>query len=173
MPNRPLMTVKEFRRVVLGGLSPAALNEDLKIALRERCRETPVHEIVEALGSPARINLELIVDAAEYGRADMIEALVKAVPVEKAQDYFDRALIGVAVNDFATPQDYLRIAQVLIEHGADPEAYENTCRQLCGTSAAKEPLYTLFCDVIDAREAARDRMWQEEFKKQKSARPAR
>lgn len=170
MPHRPLMTVKEFRRIVLGGLSPATLNEDLKIALRERCRQTPVHEIVEALGSPSRINLELIVDAAEYGRTDVIEALVKAVPVEEAQDYFDRALIGVAVNDFASPQDYLQIAHMLINHGADPEAYENTCRQLCGASAAKEPIYELFCDVIEAREEARDRQWRAEFQKQKSAR---
>lgn len=172
MPNRDFMSIEDFRSAVLAGLSPAALNEDLKAAVRGRCRETPVRDIVAALGKPARIDLEIIVDAAEYGNVDVIEALVGVVPAQEAQDYFDRALIGLAVNDFASPQEYLKIAQTLIAHGADPEAYETTCRQLAGSSAKKEPIHSLFCDVIDAREAARDRAWQAELR-QRAASPRR
>lgn len=163
MPNRELMSTEEFRRAVFSGLSPATLNEDLKYALRERCHATPVREIIEALGEPARIDLEIIVDAAEYGRVDMIEALVGVVPAGEAQDYYDRALIGLAVNDYASPQEYLAIAKTLIAHGADPEAYENTCRQIAGSSARKSEIHALFSDVIDAREAERDRQWQKEL----------
>jgi uncharacterized RDD family membrane protein YckC len=172
MPNRDLMSIEDFRSAVLAGLSPAALNEDLKTAVRARCRETPVRDIVAALGKPARIDLEIIVDAAEYGHVAVIDALVGLVPVQDAQDYFDRALIGLAVNDFASPQEYLRIAQTLIAHGANPEAYETTCRQLAGSSAKKERIHDLFCDVIDARAAARDQAWQAELR-QRSAAPRR
>jgi hypothetical protein len=164
MPNRDFMSIEDFRSAVFSGLSPAALNEDLKAAVRDRCRQTPVRDIVAALGKPARIDLEIIVDAAEYGHVDVIEALVDVVPAQDAQDYFDRALIGLAVNDFASPQEYLKIAQTLIAHGADPEAYETTCRQLAGSSAKKEPIHALFCDVIEAREAARDAAWQAELR---------
>lgn len=162
MPNRDYMSVEDFRRAVFSGLSPAALNEDLKAAVRQRCAETPVRDIVAALGTPARIDLEIIVDAAEYGHVDAIEALVGIVPAPAAQDYFDRALIGLAVNDFASPQEYFKIAELLIAHGADPEAYETTCRQLAGSSVKKEQIHNLFCDVIDARETARELAWQAE-----------
>lgn len=163
MPKRELMSIEEFRRAVFGGLSPAALNEDLKYAVRERCRATPVRDIVEALGDPARIDLEIIVDAAEYGRVDLIEALVGVVPAAAAQDYYDRALIGLAVNDYAAAQEYFSIAKTLIAHGADPEAYESTCRQLAAHSIGKQEIHALFCDVIDAREAERERQWQNEI----------
>ncbi|HRI77022.1 MAG TPA: hypothetical protein PLX33_08540 [Alphaproteobacteria bacterium] len=169
MPHRELPSIEDFRRAVFAGLSTGALNDDLKYAVRTRCRETPVHEIVEALGSAARIDLEIIVDAAEFGHVRTIEALVGVVDAAEAQDYFDRALIGLSVNDFATPQEYLKIAKTLIAHGADPEAYETTCRQLSGSDIRKEHIHALFCDVIDARETARDTARQEEWSRRRAA----
>jgi hypothetical protein len=164
MPKRDFnsASIEDFRRAVMCGLSPATLNEDLKQAVRSRCRATPVHEIVDALGSPARIDLEIIVDAAEYGHVDAVRALIGVVPAAAAQDYFDRALIGVAIYDIASEQEYLEIARDLIGHGANPEAYETTCRQLAGSSIRKEEIYELFCDVIEAQEDARNRAWRAE-----------
>lgn len=173
MPNRDFMSIADFRRAVFGGLSTHALNTELKQAVRERCQQTPVGELVAALGSPARIDLEVIVDAAEFGHVKVIEALVQVVPAEQAQDYFDRALIGLSVNDYASPQEYLAIARTLIDHGADPEAYETTCRQISGCSVQKQEIHEFFCDVIDTREAARDQQWQEEWNRQRAARSPR
>ena len=169
MPNRDFMSINDFRRAVFGGLSSRALNTELKQAVRERCQETPVGELVEALGCAERIDLEVIVDAAEFVHVKVIEALVQVVPAEEAQDYFDRALIGLSVNDYASPQEYLAIARTLIEHGADPEAYETTCRQVSGCSVQKQEIHELFCDVIDVREAARDRVWQQEWNQRRAA----
>ncbi len=173
MPNRDFISIADFRRAVFGGLSAHALNTELKQAVRERCQQTPVGELVKALGTAERIDLEVIVDAAEFGHVKVIEALVQVVPAEKAQDYFDRALIGLSVNDYASPQEYLAIARTLIDHGADPEAYETTCRQLSGCRAQKQEIHELFCDVIDTREAARDRAWQEEWNRSRAAKMPR
>lgn len=173
MPKRDYMNISmaDFRRTVFAGLSADALNEDLRHVVRGRCDATPVGEIVEALGGPERIDLEIIVDAAEYGHVAAVEALLRVVPAAAAQDYFDRALIGLSVYDFGSPQEYFHIARLLLDHGADPEAYETRCRQLSGSSLAKSDIHALFCDIIDAREEARTRAWQAECAARKTAPP--
>lgn len=169
MPHRKLMTVDEFRRRVWRGLSDTTLNGHLKAEIHNRASndDEKLTYIVDAMGCPTRLDRELIVDAAEFGNVAAVAAIVKLVPAKAAQDYFDRALISVAVNDWAQPENYTQITKILLDHGADPEAYETRCRQLANASEKKTGVYSLLCEAIDAREAARDRAAYAAFQRQK------
>lgn len=158
MPNRKLISIEEYRSRVLQGFSETTLNGKLKAEIhnRERTDAETVENIVKALGDAQRIDLEMIVDAAEFGHVAAVEALAAVVPVEEAQEYFDRALICVAVNDWAAPENYAAITKTLLAHGANPEAYETKCRQLANSCVKKEAVYALLCAEIDAREKMRD-----------------
>ena len=168
MPHRKLMTVDEFRRRVWRGFSDTTLNGHLKAEIHNRaCNDDEkLHHIVAAFGCPTRLDHELIVDAAEFGNVTAVAAMVKLVPVDVAQDYFDRALISVAINDWARPEEYTAITKILLAHGADPEAYETSCRQLANASDKKEAVYALICDAIDAREESRDLAARAAYRKQ-------
>ena len=158
---------------MLQGFSEATLNGKLKAEIRNRERpdaET-VENIVKALGDAQRIDLEMIVDAAEFGHVAAVEALAAVVPVEEAQEYFDRALICVAVNDWAAPENYAAITKTLLAHGANPEAYETKCRQLANNCMKKEEVYALLCAEIDAREEMRDIAARESMQQQKRRMP--
>lgn len=171
MPHRKLMTVDEFRRRVWRGLSDTTLNGHLKAEIHNRASndDEKLSHIVDALGCPMRLDHELIVDAAEFGNVAAVAAMVKLVPAEAAQDYFDRALISVAINDWAPPENYTAITKILLEHGANPEAYETRCRQLANTSKKKEGVYALICAAIDTREEARDRAARAAFQHPKKS----
>lgn len=172
MPNRKLISVEEYRRRVLHGFSETTLNGKLKAEIRKHetpCAETVQH-IVQALGDAQRIDLEMIVEAAEFGHVAAVEALAAVVPVQAAQEYFDRALICVAINDWSTPENYAAITKRLLAHGADPEAYDAKCRPLAGATPQKEEVYALICAAIDARENVRDAADRAAFKRQQNRR---
>lgn len=158
MPSRKLISIEDYRRRVLRGFSDATLNGKLQAEIRKReshCAET-VQNIVTAFGDAERIDFEMIVEAAEFGHVAAVEALAAIIPVQEAQEYFDRALICVAVNDWAAPENYAAITKSLLKHGADPEAYDAKCRPLANATQHKEEVYALICAAIDAREDARD-----------------
>ena len=172
MPNRKLISIEEYRRRVLHGFSETTLNGKLKAEIRKRenpCSETVQH-IVQALGDAQRIDLEMIIEAAEFGHVPAVEALAAAVPAQAAQEYFDRALICVAINNWAAPENYAAITKRLLAHGADPEAYEAKCRPLSSATPHKEEVHALICAAIDAREDARDAADRNAFKQQQKRR---
>lgn len=158
MPHRKLLTVEEFRRRVWRGFSAATLNGHLKAEIhsRKESDDEKLRHIVDAFRCPTQLDHELIVEAAEFGNIAAVEAMVARVPVQTAQDYYDRALISVAINDWAAPENYTAITKLLLAHGADPEAYETKCRQLANSTQKKEDVYVLLCAAIDTREEMRN-----------------
>lgn len=111
--------------------------------------------IVCGFQAPAEIDPDIIPYAAEFGAVEALHVLVPKIPVAVAQDFYDRALVAAAVNDFAAPQDYVAVTRVLLKAGANPEAYDAVCRQMAGASAAKKELHGMLCAAIDRREEKR------------------
>lgn len=170
MPHRKLMCVDEFRRRVWRGFSAATLNSHLKAEIHNRHNgdDEKLCHIVAALGCPARLDHELIVEAAEFGNVAAMRAFAGLVPAAAAQDFYDRALISVAINDWASPENYVEITKLLLDHGANPEAYETQCRQLANASSKKDGVYALICAAIDTREAVRDAAAHAAFHREKN-----
>lgn len=156
MKNRPDNYTDEHRRAVLAGMNAKALNEKLREACLERWSGKVAGQIIDAFKDKADIDREAIVNAAIFGLPGQLDALTRAIPCTKeTQGFYDRALIAVAVDHFAPQARYLSAAKMLLDRGADPEAYDCAARQYADGYHDKGDIFRLIDDAIEAREQAR------------------
>ena len=117
-------TRASFRTAAFHDKTMNELHDDLKNAMSRKYSADAINDIVTALGDHP-IDRELIVNAGIYGHVDMLDALTRKIPASTAQDFYDRALIGVAINHFVPEAQYLAAATLLVSRGANPVAYES------------------------------------------------
>lgn len=115
------------------------LHDHLQRAISKKYSADAINDIITALGDYP-IDRELIVNAGVYGHVAMLDALTQKIPASVAQDYYDRALIGIATNHFVSEAQYLAAATLLVSRGANPVAHERSAILLANSYLDKESI---------------------------------
>lgn len=146
-------TRADFRAAAFHDKTMNELHDELQNAIPKKYSAAAINDIVTALGD-FPINRELIVNAGVYGHVDMLDALTRKIPASTAQDYYDRALIGIAINHFVPESQYLAAATLLVSRGANPVAYEGRAILLAHSYLDKKSIVSYLEHAEDQIHAA-------------------
>lgn len=139
-----------FDDAVLKGLSAKKLNAKLRETWRmQGDQSTLAARIVEAFENKKDIDAENIVDAATFGKTGIVHVLTQVITSKDAQDFYDRALIAVAVHHMAPEAHYLQIADMLLQKGADPQAFDGAALHLANAHVSKNKIRDILEEAID------------------------